>query len=148
MAMDEPTKDIIPRKCSWQPLESFLRYLDRHIEVMAASETMAAAEKPAPPGLPSSEKLGQSDTAQAKSKKDVIHITSGIPRDARVCVNHFIQWRREFAYQDLQTLAKRRAGCRMKKNQDGADLIVPAWWKEDGIIRWGAILIQVKNRVD
>lgn len=48
----------------------------------------------------------------------------GIP-DAWVCTNHFIQWYREFTASDLEILAKRRAGCILPRNQEGADLVFP-----------------------
>ena len=68
-----------------------------------------------------------------------------IPRDANISVTHFIPWRRDFKVADLQKLAERRAGCTMRRNQDGADLLIPLWWKNNDKYTFGAILIQVKN---
>ena len=68
-----------------------------------------------------------------------------IPRKANISVTHFIPWQRDFKVADLQKLAERRAGCTMRRNQDGADLLIPLWWKNNDKYTFGAILIQVKN---
>ena len=63
-------------------------------------------------------------------------------------VTHFIQWDRQFKYSDLELLASRRAGCILQRNEDGIDLLVPVWWVPEGGSekRWGAVVIQVKNK--
>ena len=73
-------------------------------------------------------------------------LKTGVPSNAQISVTHFIPWQRVFEESDLLKLAERRAGCIMKRNQDGVDLLIPLWWKaEDGAIKFGAILVQVKN---
>mmetsp|Transcript_20488 Transcript_20488/g.31244 ORF Transcript_20488/g.31244 Transcript_20488/m.31244 type:complete len:307 (+) Transcript_20488:1-921(+) len=49
---------------------------------------------------------------------------------SKTCVNHFIQWYRKLSKCDLEILAKRRAGCILPRNQDGADMLIPFWIDE------------------
>lgn len=134
--------------CDWHSLGAFLQGLYHQVdpkrlrllpEVKDSGAEAADGERPhtAAPAAATKEEDGNEGPS------------FNIPFNAKVCVTHFIQWRRDFVYEDLEILAKRRAGCIMKKNQDGADLLFPAWWNgRDNSTLWGAILIQVKNRVD
>ena len=47
--------------------------------------------------------------------------------DCLVGVNHFVQWSRDLTVSDLKDLVMRRAGAFLRRNQDGADLVIPFW---------------------
>jgi hypothetical protein len=70
-----------------------------------------------------------------------------IPKESELNFNHFVQWFAKFDPSDLRVLLKRRAACILQRNQDGADLLIPFFVRGGENIKFGAILVQVKNRL-
>ena len=66
-----------------------------------------------------------------------------------VCSKSMEQLETPFEKKDLEYLAKRQAGGILPRNQEGGDLLIPVWWKdENGHICFGGIVIQLKNCIN
>jgi hypothetical protein len=68
-----------------------------------------------------------------------------IPKGSQLNFNHFVQWFGKFNPGDICQLLRRRAACILQRNQDGADLLIPFFYNDGEDVKFGAILIQVKN---
>jgi hypothetical protein len=70
-----------------------------------------------------------------------------IPKGSQLNFNHFVQWFDKFDPSDICCLLRRRAACILQRHQDGADLLIPFFNRNGEDIEFGAILVQVKNRL-
>jgi hypothetical protein len=80
-------------------------------------------------------------------KNKIKEVRGMIPKKSKLNFNHFIQWFGNFKHSDLCFLLKRRAASMLQRNQDGADLLIPFFTEDGEEIKYGAILVQVKNCV-
>ena len=82
---------------------------------------------------------------EIKEKEICDVICDMIPTDSKLNFTHFIQWFGNFKQSDILFLLKRRAACILPRNQYGADLLIPFFVRDRQEIKFGAILVQVKN---
>jgi hypothetical protein len=78
-----------------------------------------------------------------KSIKEELDVL--IPKASELNFNHFVPWFDKFDPSDISFLLRRRAACIMPRDQDGADLLIPFFIRDEDETKFGAILIQVKN---
>jgi hypothetical protein len=68
-----------------------------------------------------------------------------IPKQSQLNFNHFVEWFDRFDPSDICLLLRRRAACILQRNQDGAELLIPFFFRAGKEVKFGAILVLVKN---